>query len=266
MTMLSIEVRRKSFSRRDANGEQTVLHDLRLAVPPGQLLSVLGPSGCGKTTLLNLIAGLDKAFAGDIAWTADGARLPRIGYVFQSPALLPWRTVIENLTIVMTPDEADREKAKRLLGAMGLDGYGDAYPKDLSLGMSRRVAIARAFAVNPELLLLDEPFVSLDEETAARLRALLLDLWRERRPTVVFVTHDVREAIELAQRVVVLSQGPATIVADVDIHLSDEERADPVQIELWRGRLLLCARQADSLPGQDARPPDVESTAAGSPV
>ena len=204
--------------------------------------------------MLNLIAGLDQELDGRISWSAaEDAGLPRIGYVFQNPALLPWRTVIENLTIVMLSDETDRKTANGLLEAMGLGDYADAYPRDLSLGMSRRVALARAFAVNPELLLLDDPFVSLDEDTAARLRALLVDLWHDRKPTVVFVTHDVREAIELAQRVVVLSKSPAAVVADMTIDLSEEERADPVRIERWRERLLLCARQANSPPGQDTR-------------
>jgi len=239
MTMLNIEVRRKAFPGRNGNAETTVLRNINLTIPPGQLLSILGPSGCGKTTLLNLIAGLEKSFEGQIASTGgDDGGMPRIGYVFQNPALLPWRTVIENLTVVMAPDKADRETAKGLLEAMGLRGYGDAYPKDLSLGMSRRVAIARAFAVDPQLLLLDEPFVSLDEDTAARLRALLLTLWRKRQPTIVFVTHDTREAIELAQRVVVLSKGPATIIADMEVDLAREERGNSVEIERWRERLL----------------------------
>jgi NitT/TauT family transport system ATP-binding protein len=263
--MLSIEVERKSFPGRGGHSGTTVLGDIRLTVPPGQLLSIMGPSGCGKTTMLNLIAGLDKRFDGRITWSAaESTTLPRIGYVFQSPALLPWRTVVENLTIVMMPDEADREIANGLLEAMGLGDYANAYPRDLSLGMSRRVALARAFAVKPELLLLDEPFVSLDEDTATRLRALLVGLWHDRKPTVVFVTHDIREAIELAQRVVVLSKGPATIVADMNVDLSSEERADPIRIERWRERLLLGVRQTDSLPSQDARLESGDSTAAGS--
>ena len=174
--------------------------------------------------------------------------------------------MIENLTIVMLSDETDRKTANGLLEAMGLGDYADAYPRDLSLGMSRRVALARAFAVNPELLLLDEPFVSLDEDTAARLRALLVDLWHDRKPTVVFVTHDVREAIELAQRVVVLSKSPAAVVADMNIDLSEEERADPVRIERWRERLLLCARQANSSPGRDTRLEGGGSSAAKSSI
>jgi len=262
--MLRIDVRRKSFPGRNGASDQAVLSDIRLALPPGQLLSVLGPSGCGKTTLLNLIAGLDRAFDGEIAWaSAGGGEPPRIGYVFQNPALLPWRTVRENLTIVMPSDRADPEAADALLQAMGLEGYGDAYPKDLSLGMSRRVAIARAFAVEPELLLLDEPFVSLDEDTAARLRALLVDLWRARHPTVVFVTHDVREAIALAQRVVVLSKGPATILADLEVALSDAQRADPGELDRWRERLLASARQADGNSRGDGRPDEAGPAAVG---
>jgi ABC-type nitrate/sulfonate/bicarbonate transport system ATPase subunit len=246
MTMLKIEVQRKAFPGRNGTAETTVLQDIDLTIPPGQLLGILGPSGCGKTTLLNLIAGLESGFEGKIAASGgDETGIPRIGYVFQNPALLPWRTVIENLTVVMTPDKADRETAKSLLEAMGLSGYGDAYPKDLSLGMSRRVAIARAFAVDPELLLLDEPFVSLDEDTAARLRALLLKLWRERQPTIVFVTHDTREAIELAQRVVVLSKGPATVIADMEVDLARDERGNSAEIERWRERLLQYANRAN---------------------
>ena len=256
MSMLSVDVRRKSFPGRGAAGETTVLRDIRLDVPQGQLLSVLGPSGCGKTTLLNLIAGLDTSFDGEIAWTgaedADGARGPRVGYVFQTPALLPWRTVVENLTLVMPGGRSDRATAGRLLDEIGLSDYADAYPKALSLGMSRRVAIARAFAVDPRLLLLDEPFVSLDEDTAARLRALLLKLWRARKPTVVFVTHDTREAIELAQRVVVLSKGPAKVVADLSVELTDAARGDPLEIERWRERLLLCAPRSRRHPGETA--------------
>ncbi len=263
--MLSVDVRRKSFPGRGAAGETTVLRDIRLDVPQGQLLSVLGPSGCGKTTLLNLIAGLDTSFDGEIAWTgtegtegtegaedADGARGPRIGYVFQTPALLPWRTVVENLTLVMPGGRSDRATAGRLLDEIGLGDYADAYPKALSLGMSRRVAIARAFAVDPRLLLLDEPFVSLDEDTAARLRALLRKLWRARKPTVVFVTHDTREAIELAQRVVVLSKGPARVVADLSVELTDAARGDPLVIERWRERMLLGAPRARRHPGETA--------------
>lgn len=257
--MLNVDVRRKSFPGRGAAGETTVLRDIRLDVPQGQILSVLGPSGCGKTTLLNLIAGLDTSFDGEIAWAgaegaedADGARGPRIGYVFQTPALLPWRTVVENLTLVMPGGRSDRATASRLLDEIGLGDYADAYPKALSLGMSRRVAIARAFAVDPRLLLLDEPFVSLDEDTAARLRALLRKLWRARKPTVVFVTHDTREAIELAQRVVVLSKGPARVVADLSVELTDAERGDPLVIERWRERLLLGAPRARRHPGETA--------------
>jgi len=254
--MLSVDVRRKAFPGRSASDETTVLRDIRLDVPPGQLLSVLGPSGCGKTTLLNLIAGLDTSFDGEIAWAgadgAGGAGRPRIGYVFQNPALLPWRTVIENLTLVMPSGRTDRATARRLLEEVGLGDYADAYPKALSLGMSRRVAIARAFAVDPRLLLLDEPFVSLDEDTAARLRALLRALWRARKPTVVFVTHDTREAIGLAQRVVVLSKGPARVVADLRVELSDAARTDPIEIERWRERLLQGARQASRHPGEMA--------------
>jgi NitT/TauT family transport system ATP-binding protein len=210
-----------------------------LAVEAAQFLCILGPSGCGKTTLLNLIAGLDQDFEGRISIErGPGGDEPRIGYVFQEPALLPWRTVIENLRLVMGADQIARDLDLALLDAMGLLDYRDAYPKSLSLGMSRRVALARAFAVEPDLLLMDEPFVSLDESTADGLRRLLLQTWQAKPTTVLFVTHDSREAIQLAQRIIVLCAPPATIIRDQSVALTADQRADPLQREALRAQFL----------------------------
>jgi len=186
-----------------------VLKDVTLDVPEGQFVAVLGASGAGKTTLLRLIAGLDRDFAGS-------REVPeRIGFVFQEPRLLPWRTVGENIRLVL-PDGAGSEVAVRAsLAAVGLDGYAASYPRALSGGQARRVALARALASNAQLLLLDEPFVSLDETAAESLRALLHELWRQRRMRVVLVTHDISEAARLGQRIVVLAGKPAKIVADL---------------------------------------------------
>lgn len=235
MTALEIDIQAKRFPSADGAPAQTVLRDVVLAVEAAQFLCILGPSGCGKTTLLNLVAGLDQDFEGRISVAREPGRdQPRIGYVFQNPTLLPWRSVIENLRLVMAADQIARGLDLALLDAMGLPDYRDAYPKSLSLGMSRRVALARAFAVEPDLLLMDEPFVSLDESTADGLRRLLLQIWQAKPTTVLFVTHDSREAIQLAQRIIVLCAAPATIVRDQSVALTAEQRADPLQLEALR--------------------------------
>ena len=238
MTALEIDIQAKRFPSADGAPAQTVLRDVVLAVEAAQFLCILGPSGCGKTTLLNLVAGLDQDFEGRISVAREPGRdQPRIGYVFQNPTLLPWRSVIENLRLVMAADQIARGLDLALLDAMGLLDYRDAYPKSLSLGMSRRVALARAFAVEPDLLLMDEPFVSLDESTADGLRRLLLQIWQVKPTTVLFVTHDSREAIQLAQRIIVLCAAPATIVRDQSVALTAEQRADPLQLEALREQI-----------------------------
>ncbi len=238
MIALDIRIARKSYPGSDGAPPRTVLRDLNLSVEEGAFVCVLGPSGCGKTTLLNLIAGLDRDFDGQIDSAGLHAGALRIGYVFQEPVLLSWRTVGENLRLVMGPVQIAAETDLSLLGAMSLLDYRDAYPKSLSLGMSRRVALARAFVVEPDLLLMDEPFVSIDESTAEGLRQLLLQTWRAKPTTVLFVTHDSREAAELAQRIIVLAGSPAHIVLDRRIELSDAQRADPREIDAVRRQIL----------------------------
>ncbi len=202
---LSIAIRRKAW------GVRTVLAGLRLDVADGEFVCVVGPSGCGKSTLLNLLGGLDRDFDGEIA-RGTGA----LGVLFQNPRLMPWLTVLDNVRLVL-PADADGGHARELLAAMGLGDALAHFPRQLSGGMQRRVALARAFAVRPRLLLLDEPFVSLDAPVAARLRALLLERWRDTRPTVLFVTHDLTEALECADRVVFLGGQPARIVHELRI-------------------------------------------------
>ena len=245
MNWLSIDIARKSYGM-DRRSERphsphaaTVLRDVALNIEYGEFVCILGPSGCGKTTLLNLVAGLDKSFEGRITLrAADADREARIGYVFQSPALLPWRTVGENLRLVMRPDQTGSGVERELLAQMGLEGCYNAYPRDLSLGMSRRVALARALVIEPDLLLMDEPFVSLDESKATELRRLLVRFWQSRPMTVLFVTHDSREAIQLGQRIIVLSGSPATIRHDEMILLMPEQRRDPLYVEALRRQIL----------------------------
>ncbi len=238
MASLTIEIRRKAFAAQGGGAAHEVLRDVELKISSGEFVCLLGPSGCGKTTLLNIVAGLDRDFEGRILWPARaGQALPAIGYVFQNPALLPWRSVRENLRLVMSPDQVSQDLDARYLQAMGLEAYGDSYPKSLSLGMSRRVALARALVIQPDVLLMDEPFVSLDEDTAGGLRELLLGIWRDKPTTVLFVTHDSREALFLGQRLVTLAGRPASVARDDRIGLSPDERHDPALIEVWRDRL-----------------------------
>jgi len=196
-------------ARKDAGG-RTVIEGLRFGLADGEVVALVGPSGCGKTTLLRLIGGLDTRFEGRITWA--GGTAPRIGTVFQEPRLLPWRTVRQNIALVNPPDPA---AAKALLAILGLATYGDFYPTALSLGMARRAAIARAFAIQPAVLLLDEPFVSLDPAMAEQGRAVLTAAWSARRCAALLVTHDLAEAASLADRILLLSTGPARVVQEV---------------------------------------------------
>ncbi len=175
-------------------GDRVVLRNVQLSVAAGEFVAITGPSGCGKSTLITILAGLDKAFRGSVQ--APG----RLGIVFQEPRLLPWYSVAKNIALA-APGLTGAAIAAGL-DAVGLAGAGHLLPRQLSLGMARRAALARALAVEPDLLLLDEPFVSLDEASADKMRTLLAHIWRTRHPTVVMVTHDLAEAARLAQRVV----------------------------------------------------------------
>jgi ABC-type nitrate/sulfonate/bicarbonate transport system ATPase subunit len=161
-----------------------------------------------------------------------------IGYVFQTPRLLPWRTVEENITLVLDPAQARSGIVDEMLAATGLLDFRHAYPERLSVGMARRVALARAFAVAPDLLLMDEPFVSLDEPTADRLRALLLDIWQARPTTILFVTHDTREAARLADRVIALTPSPGSVQSIVAIDTPRHERVAPDVIDRIRQQIV----------------------------
>ncbi len=227
MSAVAVRIAEKRF----AGAERSVLENLELEVTPGELAALVGPSGCGKTTLLNLVAGLDRAFAGSI----DAPRERPPGYVFQSPRLLPWLSARDNVALVAG---GDRDRADRWLEAVGLAGHEEALPRTLSGGMQRRVALARAFCVEPSLLLLDEPFVSLDQPTADGLRALLLELWAAARPTVLFVTHDLAEAICLADRVVFLSPCPSRVIHEEAIALARPRAREDRAVAALQARLL----------------------------
>ena len=188
-----------------------MLGELAFSLGNGEVAALVGPSGCGKTTLLRIIAGLDSDFEGSVALPAHGM----LGMVFQEPRLLPWRTVEQNVRLA-APQATDAALGN-LFQALGLTAHRDHFPGELSLGLARRVALARAFAVEPDLLLLDEPFVSLDDALAARLRDELADLVNRRPITTLLVTHNVEEAIGLADRLLLLSLSPARVLADVPV-------------------------------------------------
>jgi len=235
---LVADIREKRYPRARGAQSHVALAGLSLQVAAGEFVALVGPSGCGKTTFLNIVAGLDRDFAGDVrlAPRPDG-QPARVGYVFQEPRLLPWRTVYENIALVLPPQRADII-VKDMLQAVGLADAQDLYPPQLSVGMSRRVAIARAFAIVPDLLLMDEPFVSLDHDTVEQLRDLLLRLWHARPTTVLFVTHDLREALVLADRLVLLSGAPGHVVADAPVSLARHHRHSGAEIERLRDEIL----------------------------
>ena len=210
----------KSFK----DGRVQALSDITFDVAPGDFVSLVGPSGCGKTTLLRLIDGLIQPDAGRILVKGRAPEpSAEMAMVFQSARLLPWRTVAGNIEFVLALRGLSRrdaaERARSLLGAVGLRDFAEAYPHELSGGMQQRVGLARALAVEPQVLLMDEPFAALDAMTRETLRTELLRMWERRRMAVVFVTHDIDEAILLSQRVVVLRPRPGRIDTIVEVDL-----------------------------------------------
>ncbi len=258
MIALDVNIKRKTFPATKGQAAFVALENLRFSVSEGQFVCIVGPSGAGKTSMLNIVAGLDKDFDGLISVNlGDSGR--RLAYMFQSPRLLPWRTVLENVELVLDGAPGAREIALGLIGEVGLAKFAHAYPGQISLGMQRRAALARAFALNPGVLLMDEPFVSLDEAAAEGLRTLLVDLWKSRPTTVVFVTHDTREAIKLATRILVLTSAPAKVAHDFPVPLSPMDRADAQAVEAFRrshpafGGPLSVVSEAPSLNGRVAK-------------
>ncbi len=207
-----------------------MLGEIIFAVANGEVVALVGPSGCGKTTLLRIIVGLDRDFDGSVKLPAHG----RLGMVFQEPRLLPWRTVEQNVRLAAP--RVSGAALSALLTTLGLSEHRRHYPGELSLGLARRVALARAFAIEPDLLVLDEPFVSLDAALAERLRAELVELVSRRPTTTLLVTHSTEEALGLADRVFLLSASPARVVAEVPVE-HPRTRRSPAELALAREAL-----------------------------
>lgn len=214
-----------------AQGRQVqALTDVSVEVVEHQIVALIGPSGCGKSTLLRIIAGLDDDFGGEVSWATPPTSGRDIGFVFQSPSLLPWRTVSKNVSLgleglQMSKDDVDA-RVNELLSLVSLGEFANSFPAQLSGGMQQRVAIIRALAYNPRILLMDEPFGALDAITRDRLQDDLLNIWEKTHKTIVFVTHSVEEAAYLADKVVVMSPRPGRIKSIHTVPLPRDRRAE----------------------------------------
>jgi NitT/TauT family transport system ATP-binding protein len=221
-----------------AGGRYTAVERIDLAAAPGEFVSIVGPTGCGKSTLLNASAGLLRPSAGTVhifGTPLSGLNL-RAGYLFQQDALMPWKTALDNVAVALEPAGVPRSealsRAKDWLRRVGLAAFTDRYPHMLSGGQRKRVALAQALIRDPEILLMDEPFGPLDAQTRQIMGNLLLDLWATNRKAVLFVTHDLEEAISLSDRVVVMSAGPnSTIVGDFPVPLARPRDIAEIRLE-----------------------------------
>ncbi len=249
--MISVSVREKYFTDPD----KPVLKDLDFSVGSGEIVAIIGPSGAGKSTLLNLICGLDKKFSGDICLNRADGRPVRFGFMFQEPRLMPWLTALDNVCLVAEDKSAGRQRALELLNAVGLADAVDLYPNQLSGGMQRRVALARAFLPEPDILLMDEPFVSIDHPSAAKLRQLLLELWKNTQPTILYVTHSLSEAIVVADRLLFLSKDPARLVLEETINIPKPRQLEDSEVKQVKRDLL--RQHPDLLTGKLAVSPAI---------
>ncbi len=219
--MLDVNINSMGF-RSSEGAALEVLRDLHFNCAQNSFTSIVGPSGCGKTTTLRCILGLETEFDGVIKTSDASGHLHKISAVFQEPRLLPWRTVEQNVRLALK--SVDDTELNTLFAELALTEHRDFYPAELSLGLARRVGLARAFAVKPSVLILDEPFVSLDDETAGRLRKLLMQVWAARSCTALMVTHNLLEAIELSDRILFFSGSPSRVVSEYEITVDRKNR------------------------------------------
>jgi NitT/TauT family transport system ATP-binding protein len=229
----------------DGNGGLHALGSVTFSVCPQEFVCVLGPSGSGKSTLLRVLAGLLPPSTGEV--TFESGERPRIGFVFQQANLMPWRSVLDNIILPLemeaVPREIARQKAAEMVELVGLEGFESNLPRDLSGGMAQRVALARALIHDPDILLLDEPFGSLDALTRERMWAELSRIWHARQKTVIMVTHSIGEALFLADRVLVLSARPGRVKLDLNVDLS-RPRMDEIRYTQHFGRMARKLKEA----------------------
>ena len=221
------------------DGQHVVLDGVDMTVRENELVAVLGPSGCGKSTMLQVLSGLLRPVAGKATidgkdMTGSNSDRPKVGYVFQDHRLLPWRTVAANLELVLEASGVPRDewdaRIDRYLDILQIGQFRDAWPMRLSGGQRQRVSIARALAIDPAVVLMDEPFSTLDEVTARTMRQQLVELWQESSRTIVFVTHSIREAIFLADRIVILTRRPARLLEELPVPLERPRRYEDAEI------------------------------------
>jgi NitT/TauT family transport system ATP-binding protein len=241
---ISLTSATKTFATLDGAGF-TAITDVTLDVAPGEFVTVVGPTGCGKSTTLSLVSGLEPATSGNVRVHGKPVvGIPHgVGYMFQADAVLPWKNVLDNIALGLRFDKIAKaeahERARDWIGRVGLTGFEDRYPHQLSGGMRKRVALAQTLITNPSVLMMDEPFGALDVQTRELMQDELLDLWSGTGAAVVFVTHDLTEAIALADRVVVMTAGPATVKDIVTIELPRPRRVEDIRLtpeftELYR--------------------------------
>ncbi len=235
---------KKSYPGKGPEDAVRVFDGIDLSIDQGEFVSIIGPSGCGKTTLLRIVAGLEKKTRGEVL--LDGRPLSgcddRLGMVFQEYALFPWRKLIHNIELGLeikgVPPAKRRARAMEYVRAFGLEGFENRFPKELSGGMKQRVAIARTLIANPQVVLMDEPFGSLDSQTRNNLQDFLLRVWADRKDTVLFVTHNVDEAVYLSDRIAVLSARPARILKIFEVELARPRDRTSQEANLLRRKVL----------------------------
>ncbi len=224
----AIKIKEKSFTNKHNNSQIKVLKNIDINIKSKEFVCIVGPSGCGKTTLMNMIGGLIKTDNQIIQFNNDKTLLDeKFGYVFQTSRLLPWLTVKENVALVCEKKNYSSQKVDQILENFGLKDFINYYPKSISGGMRRRVSLARAFINEPKVLLMDEPFVSLDQPTAENLYEVLVNYWKKKPTTIILITHVLKEAILLGDRVLFFSKNPGTVVFDYKVN----SKRSPLTIE-----------------------------------
>lgn len=235
MALLELDNVTVSFPFTNGHPALQALAGLSLSVEQGELVALVGPSGCGKTTALNVLAGQVRPTQGQVRLAGEpvDGLLPSVGYISQADTLLPWRTVLDNVALAMelrgVPKAQRRETARALMEKMGLGGFEHSYPRELSGGMKKRAAIARVLAIDPAILMMDEPFAPLDALTRQRLQDEILSAWETTGCTILYVTHDLTEAITLADRVLLMSARPGRVVREYSIDLPRPRRVMDVK-------------------------------------